>query len=108
MLDDFRDHHFLRALAAHAVAFVFLQTFAIPGTTFANLSKANPGAGDKVTTFTHASLFSSYALLAVGGALFGRVLGFLVCILWSTVGAVVLYFNSKVSFLRTPLDPRLD
>jgi len=58
---------------AHAIFSLFLQTFAIPGTTFANL---------------------------FGGALFGLTLGFPVSLLWSVVGATILYFNSFVLFSR--------
>jgi uncharacterized membrane protein YdjX (TVP38/TMEM64 family) len=57
-----------RLLLAHALVYLFLQTWAIPGTVFINL---------------------------LGGALFGLMLGFPLCLLYNTAGSCFMYGLSK-------------
>lgn len=58
----------VRLMAGHAVCYLFLQTFAIPGTIFFNL---------------------------LGGALFGLSRGFVLCLVYNTLGSWFLYQLSR-------------
>ncbi|OQR99219.1 SNARE associated Golgi protein [Achlya hypogyna] len=57
-----------RLLIAHGLTYLFLQTWAIPGTVFINL---------------------------LGGALFGLLIGFPLCLIYNTVGSCFMYGLSK-------------
>lgn len=57
-----------RLLLAHAACYLYLQTFAIPGTVFFNL---------------------------LGGALFGVGLGFPLCLAYNTLGSVFMFLLSR-------------
>ena len=37
MLSEYTDQHYTAVLLGHACVYIYLQTFAIPGTVFANL-----------------------------------------------------------------------
>jgi uncharacterized membrane protein YdjX (TVP38/TMEM64 family) len=67
-LQSFAVHHHAQLLLAHACCYLYLQTFAIPGTVFFNL---------------------------LGGALFGITLGFPLCLLYNTLGSVFMFVLSK-------------
>jgi len=67
-LSSYTRTHSRALLVAHGVLFLFLQTFAIPGTVFCNLT---------------------------AGSLFGLWKGFLLCLIYNTVGAVCLYMLSR-------------
>ena len=68
MLSEYANEYRFRLLAGHCACYLFLQTFAIPGTVFFNL---------------------------LGGALFGMFLGFPLCLVYNTLGSVFLYWLSK-------------
>lgn len=84
-----------RVLLAHACCYLYLQTFAIPGTVFFNL---------------------------LGGALFGVAAGFPLCLAYNTLGSVLMFllsktfgralvlrfFPRKLATLRTLLDAHRD
>lgn len=57
-----------RLMLAHACCYLYLQTFAIPGTVFFNL---------------------------LGGALFGVTLGFPLCLAYNTLGSVFMFLLSR-------------
>lgn len=57
-----------RLLVAHMCCYLYLQTFAIPGTVFFNL---------------------------LGGALFGITFGFPLCLAYNTIGSVLMFLLSK-------------
>lgn len=83
-LTEFTETHYWHVVAGHAAAYIYLQTFAIPGTVFVNL---------------------------LGGALLGMSVGFPLCLCYNTVGSVFLYllsarFGRKLS--RRFLAKRLD
>lgn len=65
-----------RVLVAHMCCYLYLQTFAIPGTVFFNL---------------------------LGGALFGMTLGFPLCLAYNTLGSVFMYMLSKYCGRRAVL-----
>ncbi|EQC38684.1 hypothetical protein SDRG_04380 [Saprolegnia diclina VS20] len=67
-LMTYADHSPGRLLLAHALTYLFLQTWAIPGTVFVNL---------------------------LGGALFGLLLGFPLCLFYNTLGSCFMYGLSR-------------
>lgn len=67
-LKSFAAHSHTSLLLAHMCCYLYLQTFAIPGTVFFNL---------------------------LGGALFGITLGFPLCLAYNTLGSVFMYLLSK-------------
>lgn len=67
-LRAFADRAPARLLLAHACCYLYLQTFAIPGTVFFNL---------------------------LGGALFGVGLGFPLCLAYNTLGSVLMFLLSR-------------
>eukprot|EP00048_Salpingoeca_helianthica_P015792 m.228644 g.228644 ORF g.228644 m.228644 type:complete len:269 (+) comp17540_c0_seq1:836-1642(+) len=69
VLASFRDRHFWRVVAGHAACYLYLQTFAIPGTVFFNL---------------------------LGGALFGMEYGYPMCLFYNTIGSICLYTLGKL------------
>jgi len=68
VLEEFADEHFPSLLVAHGICYLYLQAFAIPGTIFMNV---------------------------LSGALLGLKLGFALCQLHNTAGALLLYAQSK-------------
>lgn len=68
VLEEFSQEHFASLLVAHAACYLYLQAFAIPGTIFMNV---------------------------LSGALLGFKLGFAMCQLHNTVGALLLFWQSK-------------
>lgn len=68
MLTSYAQDYQGRLLAGHCACYVFLQTFAIPGTVFFNL---------------------------LAGALFGMWIGFPLCLVYNTTGSVLMYLISK-------------
>lgn len=69
VLSEYTNEHYTAVLLAHAAVYIYLQTFAIPGTVFANL---------------------------LGGALFGMYIGFPLCLCYNTIGSVFLYWLSQL------------
>ncbi|CAK4077716.1 unnamed protein product [Aphanomyces euteiches] len=63
-LQDMTDHSPGRVLIAHGLLYLFLQSWAIPGTVFVNL---------------------------LGGALFGLAIGFPLCLFYNTLGSCFMY-----------------
>eukprot|EP00730_Choanoeca_flexa_P018066 TRINITY_DN8765_c0_g1_i2.p1 TRINITY_DN8765_c0_g1~~TRINITY_DN8765_c0_g1_i2.p1 ORF type:complete len:268 (+),score=29.32 TRINITY_DN8765_c0_g1_i2:106-909(+) len=74
VLNRFKDDHYYRTLAGHAACYLFLQAFAIPGTTIFNL---------------------------LAGALFGVIVGFVTSITLSVLGSIILYEVSRHLGSRT-------
>lgn len=68
VLTRYAEEYPLRVLCGHGLSYVFLQSFAIPGTVFFNL---------------------------LGGALFGMTLGFPLCLVYNTVGSLIMFQLSK-------------
>lgn len=69
VLSRYTQAQYERVLLGHAATYVYLQTFAIPGTVFVNL---------------------------LAGALFGMWVGFPLCLLYNTVGSIFLYALSSL------------
>ncbi|CAH0482999.1 unnamed protein product [Peronospora belbahrii] len=67
-LQNFSERQSSALLLAHMSCYLYLQTFAIPGTVFFNL---------------------------LGGALFGITLGFPLCLLYNTLGSVFMFLLSR-------------
>ncbi|KAG2516797.1 hypothetical protein JM16_006197 [Phytophthora kernoviae] len=67
-LQSFSERQFGSLLLAHMGCYLYLQTFAIPGTVFFNL---------------------------LGGALFGVTLGFPLCLAYNTLGSVLMFLLSR-------------
>ncbi|KAG1688989.1 hypothetical protein DVH05_002874 [Phytophthora capsici] len=67
-LQSFSERQFGALLLAHMGCYLYLQTFAIPGTVFFNL---------------------------LGGALFGVTLGFPLCLAYNTLGSVFMFLLSR-------------
>lgn len=94
-LQSFSERQFSSLLLAHMCCYLYLQTFAIPGTVFFNL---------------------------LGGALFGVTLGFPLCLAYNTLGSVFMFllsrhfgrrvvtnfFPKKLEALRSMLDAHRD
>ncbi|CAI5742467.1 unnamed protein product [Peronospora destructor] len=68
MLQSLSEHRTGALLLAHMSCYLYLQTFAIPGTVFFNL---------------------------LGGALFGVTLGFPLCLVYNTLGSVFMFLLSR-------------
>ena len=68
ILSEYAEQQYFRVVAGHAACYLFLQTFAIPGTVFFNL---------------------------LAGALFGLKVGFPLCLLYNTLGSICLYLVSS-------------
>lgn len=68
VLTMYTEARFYNVVIAHATCYLYLQTFAIPGTVFFNV---------------------------LGGALFGLYRGFFMCLVYNTVGSVFFYSWSK-------------
>eukprot|EP00049_Salpingoeca_infusionum_P018025 m.355404 g.355404 ORF g.355404 m.355404 type:complete len:262 (+) comp17246_c0_seq1:155-940(+) len=68
-LVSFKEQHVIRTLVLHALVCLYLQAYAIPGTGVANI---------------------------LGGALFGGVLGYILCIVYTVIGSTILYYISEL------------
>lgn len=67
-LESYSRRYPVQVFVGHAACYLFLQTFAIPGTVFFNL---------------------------LGGALYGVTLGYPLCLVYNTLGSICLYMLSK-------------